>query len=99
MKEDNNKVNKNFINLALTIEKMAKKELKEPGLLKALDDALSVTLDILNNSFILGKNAEKVNVLKSFWGVLKSVVEESIKKDKKENGNDNKEEKNNKASA
>ena len=86
MKDGNKNINNNFLRLIKTVEKLANEEIQEPGLLKAFDDALGSTLEILNTSFILGRNAEKVNVLKSFWSVLKVVTEMELKKDGEEDG-------------
>ena len=86
MKDGNKNINNNFLRLIKTVEKLANEEIKEPGLLKAFDDALDSTLEVLNTSFILGRNAEKVNVLKSFWSVLKVVTEMELKKEGKEDG-------------
>ena len=86
MKKGNKTINNNFLRLIKTVEDLANKEIKEPGLLRALDDALGSTIEVLNTSFILGRNAEKVNVLKSFWGVMKNVLElEMNKKGEKDN--------------
>ena len=84
MKDGNKNINNNFLRLIKTVEKLANEEIKEPGLLKAFDDALGSTLEVLNTSFILGRNAEKVNVLKSFWSVLKVVTEMELKKEGEE---------------
>ena len=86
MKDGNKNINNNFLRLIKTVEKLANEEIKEPGLLKAFDDALDSTLEVLNTSFILGRNAEKVNVLKSFWSVLKVVTEMELKKEGIEDG-------------
>ena len=89
MKKGNKNINNNFLRLIKTVEELANKEIKEPGLLRAFDDALGSTLEVLNTSFILGRNAEKVNVLKSFWGVLKAVLELELK-DQGEKSNEGK---------
>jgi len=99
MSDGNNFLNKNFLRLALKIDEMASEELPEEETLKMLNDALTATLEILNTSFIVGKDAGKVNVVKSFWEVLKNVVNNMvIEKEGKGNGNDNKKEKKDKKS-
>lgn len=99
MSDGNNFLNKNFLRLALKIDEIASKELPEAETLKMLNDALTATLEIFNASFIVGKDVGKVNVVKSFWEVLKNVVNNMvIEKEEKENGNNNKKDKKDKKS-
>jgi hypothetical protein len=79
-------LNKNFIRLSLEIQNMISEEKDKKELNKILNDAVEATIQIFDASFILGKQAEKVNVIKSFWGAIHNCINADYNRGKEENG-------------
>jgi len=86
MNRCDNMLNKNFIRLSLQIQNMVSEEKTNKELNKILNDAVEATIQIFDASFILGKQAEKVNVIKSFWCAIHNCINADYNEGKEENG-------------
>ena len=80
---------RNFVRMALAVEDLSKKYVSEKNILASLNDTVKLTKSVLDNALILGKDAPKVNILKSYYDILDQVIQKGLEleetNDKKEN--------------
>ena len=82
---------RNFVRMALAVEDLSKKYVSEKNILASLSDTVKLTKSVLDNALILGKDAPKVNILKSYYDILDQVIEKGLEIEETNNKEESKE--------
>ena len=78
---EKNVLKKNFERMAFVVQELSQKHFSDADIIQVLNDTVKLTREVLNNCFVAGKDAQKVNILNAYYDVLNEVIEKEIKKD------------------
>ena len=77
---EKNVLKKNFERMAFVVQELSQKHFSDADIIQVLNDTVKLTREVLNNCFVAGKDAQKVNILNAYYDVLNEVIEKEIRK-------------------